>query len=201
MAIDAQNQPKKDVPWQVALAGFLALVVLFYYAQSPKTFTAFFDQLDHYGDTHLGFVGAIVIALTVNCIWIYSLCAESLGINQQGKRLEILTGKKKKVSPPPKVAGVLMVGGAFYVLSFLVLSQGWFDLLPTFLPQTWYKPVTICLSVNFGLCGGIGSSFMGRIETLRFFRRKNDGLLPAMPTPKNGIVLGTINEEVEDELS
>jgi len=127
-----------------------------------------------------------------NVLWAYSVFSERLGINQQGKRLEILTGRRRK-QEPLEVASILKAGGAVFVASFICLSNRWVDVLPTFLPGGWFRPINLALSLNFGFFAGILGVWLSKTK-FRFALRKRDEL-PPMPVLVNGIVLGTIGED------
>ena len=176
----------------MALALLGVVVVGFFYLKYPKEISQLLDEFDRYGDTHLLFLTLVLFSVGTNVIWAYTVFCERLGINQQGKRLEILTGRRRKTQPVD-FGGILKIGSLLFAAAYLSLSSRWLDPLPTFLPGSWHRPLSVAVSLNFGLCGGIVGAVLSKTKWALIFRKKDE--IPPMPCLTNGIVLGTVGEE------
>ena len=188
-----QGQTQKDVP-AVAAVALLGLVVGgFFYMKSPTTFGNLFMELDGYVDRHITFLTLCFVALSINLIWIYSIGSRLLGINQQGRKLELLTGKSKTT----KRIGFSHVGALAGLLLFFTLDLGLLSLaakhLPTFLPISLNSRIWTGVSINLSLAlYVIFALFEGPI--LLAIKKQRKGNLPVFPKVKDGLVLGSINE-------
>lgn len=193
----AQGQKSGDVPAVVAVAMLGVVVGGLIYFKSPATFGRLYFEFDRYAETHLGLLSAIVIAFSINCVWFYSICSSVLGLNQQGKRLEVLRGKKGKSTLPVSRRG-LVYGMGVCAAVYLIVENEASRLLPRFLPRTWQEPTLIAIAFNFGLCGLALISIVDRSALFESWRRKKRQKLCPFPKFPNTVVLGSVDEESDD---
>lgn len=186
---------KKDVPVGVAIAGLLGLVGAWLYFQAPTTFAAWAAELDRYAEAHLTILSILLFATTINGVWIYSVVSRSLGINRQGRRLEILTGenrRRKQTSPTSWLS--LAVAAAGFVVCFILLRSFSFGSLPSFVPTSWARPILVFVSCDLSFALFVVASITERAGIFdRLFGHKRYQLRE-IPSPKNGLVLGSVEE-------
>jgi len=196
--MNAGTNAKDDIPPLLAIS-LMALILggLCYFA-APDVLMLHLKRWDLYLSTHSVFVFFLVSALSINVVAIYSFLSRSLGINRQGRRLEILTGKHNERNETKRPMGIaLTVGGAVAVLVFSIVGSGVLDLTPEWLNGNLYRAFVLAATLNLAMAaavaahmlqGLVGSSDKERVVTL-----------PVFPRFKNTIVLGSSNEETAGE--
>lgn len=194
------SSPRQDVPPVLALLGFGLVVGALFYFESPATVSQLVRGFDLYLEKQAGLVSLVLFSAAVNGIWLYSVASRVLGLQKQGSRLELLTGKRPErdgVAWKTVVLSSLAALSTFVGLSLAALP-GPEDLKPLFRSDAVAEGVSLGMRLNFAVSILVSSLMIARSGILKLFLRVGSKNLPPMPAPQNGIVLGAVGEEQPD---
>lgn len=194
MTTEKQKKSGDDIPAVAAVV--LVGVVLggLFYFKSPATFIGIYRELDRYSSAHGEFLSALLFSVTLNGIWICSVCSRLLGVSEQGKRLEILTGKGKKDERLFSMTWLSIVSSfVATMVSYFVVTRWAAGIVPIFFSPRWAFRLSLFVAMNYGFTAFVVASALER-SGLRLGRR-GGGKLPSPPKLKNTIVIGSEGEE------
>lgn len=194
------QEPKKDVSASVAVVMLVALVGAWAYFRAPATFSFYATQVNRYGEQHLEMLSGLLVATLINAIWIGSILSRLLGLNRQGKRLEILTSGRSAASRGAKKFPVvaILVGSLGSVLLYLIGCSYRAGLMPQFIPRQLEIPICLVVCVDIGFSVFVVSSIVERSRILDWLLNWRRNALPEFPLLKNAIVLGAMEEISND---
>jgi len=186
---------QNDVPASVAIVALLGLAGAWLYFRAPAAMGRVLGELDTYSEAHLAPLAVLLFATTINCVWVYSVLSRSFGISRQGQRLQILTKQNLKKQSDYRFAWVslgltCLLSPAVYGLTRFLA----FTYFPTFVPQTFFGPLWLALTIDLSFSLFVCLAAMERGGLLETFRGAKASKLPEMPEPQNAIVLGAIEE-------
>jgi hypothetical protein len=198
--VNRYQEPNKDVPASVAVVMLVALVGAWAYFRAPATFSFYATELNRYGDKHLEILSGLLVATLINIIWIGSVLSRLLGLNRQGKRLEILTSGRSSASGGAKKFPVvaILVGGIGSVFLYLFGSSYRVGLLPQFISRQLATPIYLAVCVDIGFSVFVVCSIVERRRILDWLLNWRRTALPEFPLQKNAIVLGAMEDISHD---
>ena len=191
----------QDVPLVVALFALGLVVRAYFWFRAPTAFSTQLQGLDSFIQDHSVLVTVVFTSFSVNIIWIYSVLSRAFGLRMLGSRLEVLTGERKTLSLKDiKRLGVCSMIGAF---SFAVLTAASLpNLEPSSLTLSFFREFShfglllrLCLSFSFFVVAEAFGRASGTVKLSGLGRRH----VPERPKPKDGIALGTFNEDLETD--
>lgn len=191
--MNSQGQSRGDVPATAAISLLAVVVGGFFYLKSPTTFGNIFAELDSFADAHITFLTICFVAFVVNVVWVYSIGARFLSITQQGRKLDLLTGRSKSGQKIhiPKI-GILSGILNFLILYYGLPGSGYLN-LPKSLPILWQAKIHFAVSLNLSLSIFVLLSLYKKSFS-SLFERRGKGNLPEYPKVQDGLVLGSIKE-------
>lgn len=186
-----------DIPPILALMGLGAVMGGYFYLESPAIFLQLYSSADHWIGEHTEFLSVVLFCTAINVIWAYSLLTRAFGLNRQGGRLEVLTGKRQEaILPPLRVIGA---SALFSIIAFTLMTTtdipDAHELASLILKDPILKNVLLWLRLNFSLTAFIVALIAARLSLWRLISRSFMKGLPKFPKIENGIVLGSIGED------
>ena len=190
-----------DIPPSVGLLLLLLVCGGLYYSNHSMEFTAFANALDGFITLHCQFVLVVLVALALNLVWGVSVLCRVFGLSKQGSRLEAMAGKRYEKPTYSLKAFAISANVALMSLSILNgIQYPEPDLISKLFPEPLLQDkVLLALRFNFGALAFVVSLTIARISSWKFLSKFTGRNLPEMPRPENGVVIGSINEESEDE--
>lgn len=190
-----QGPQQNDVPASVAMVAAVALAGAWLYFRTPILMERALKETDAYAELHLTSFAVLLFATTINSVWAYSVFSRSFGISRQGQRLEILAkGSLKKTN---RVAFSWVSLAVSFLLSpaiYLVLRFFAFADFPSFVPPKFFASIWLALSLDLSVSLFICLSAMERGGLLETLRGNAAMKLPELPSSRNAIVLGAVEE-------
>ncbi len=187
------NEP----PLSLALLVAGVFVCVYGYISNPLYCTRLFYELDQYADHNLDFLTVIGISFILNIIWVYSIAARTLGLQKQGSRLEVLTGKSN-VLPVTKelkhyvISILIALIFRFYLASNIVGSEP-FHFSGKIL-QAYGTTIQFIVLSSLSVSVFVLTHFFIRLSPILNILNLLPQRLPKFPRIKNTLVLGSIGE-------
>ncbi len=186
-----------DVPPALALLGLGLVVGGLLFMESPTTLSFLTKALDAFVDQNATLVAAVLFAIAINAVWIYSLVARAVGLQKQGSRLEVLTGRKanpNKLSFLTVLGSIGLAAATYLLLSALDAPQT--QILKMFrLKPLYAQRIVEGLRVNFSLSALVFGLTLARSSLFKGFGGFKKHALPPMPKPENGLVIGSLGDD------
>lgn len=191
------HPPRKeaDIPASLAILLLAFILGFLFYLKSPDVLSFWQKRLDLYAETHAEFIGLVLLSLSINSVILGSTIGKWLSLNQQGKRLALLTGQGSRSQAQSvhwkSVVVALGLGVGTYFAFRFFHWPGQNELSPLPLSLIASAILIRLLQINFAasvlfIAGMVGQAFFSKTKPFRLLRR-----LPPLPKPKNGIVLGS----------
>ncbi len=192
-----QDFRSADPSFLAAAGGLGTVLLLFYMLQAPESSSAFFSNLDLYADAHVALLSAATFALALNGVAIYSFVSRVLGLNQQGKRLAQLAGKKSKLHLPSRL--VLIGAGTWAAAVYAILTTlsvpDSNDLATLVSLPALRDGFALALRLNFAVAAFMIALTASRFAPFERLRRHFGQPLPEFPKTKDSIVLGSVGDD------
>ena len=194
--MDVATKNQGDIPHVLAVSLLAALLAGLCYFAAPELLMLHLKRWDFYLASHTYFVFLLTVAISIDLVAIYSITAKWLGINQQGRRLEILTGKsveREERQIPLKLP--IIVSLVSSVIAFVVIGSDILEVIPSWLEGNLFRAFILGTSLAFGLAAGLACYMVQAL--LGVATKKRAGTLPPFPEVPNSIVIGSSGEDLE----
>lgn len=189
-----------DIPVSLALLLLALILGALLFLQSPQLLFFWQKQLDRYLDSHPAFVTVVFISLSLNTIALSSFTAKLVSLNQQGKRLALLT-KQRSSTPVMTAKNVkifaisLFLGISLFVILKNLKLPNLSNIDPLPLAAATVSKLILFFQMNFGMSVMILFSLVVRLLNHTVDRPFLIRRLPSLPKIKNGIVLGSQSDD------